>query len=232
MFCFDRQDGGCEICFFSNGVEFFSSIFSFCQSFWEKLKEGGFCVRVLNMNSSDQQLIANYFAGDEKSFEFLVRRYLKPIYIFIYRYVGNEQDAEDVTQEVFVKVWRNLKRFDQYKSFKTWVFSIAKNAAIDFLKKKKTIPFSEFENREGKNMITETLADPSPLPTELLEKAGMTQMLNSAMEKLSPKYRMVLFLRYNDHFNFREIAESLGEPLHTITSRHRRALIKLEKLLT
>jgi len=183
------------------------------------------------MDHSDQQLIADYLAGDEKSLEVLFGRYLKSIYSFTYRYVGGGQDAEDVTQEAFVKVWRNLKKFDQQKSFKTWLFAIAKNTAFDHLKKKKSIPFSQFENNEGENMLTETLADPSPLPDELLEKAGMRQILTSAMETLSPKYRMVLFLRYNDHFNFREIAESLGEPLHTITSRHRRALIKLKELL-
>lgn len=182
-------------------------------------------------NNNDQFLIEEYLQGNEKSLEILILTYLKPIYSFAYRYVGSAQDAEDITQNVFIKVWRHIKRFDQNKSFKTWVFTIAKNTAIDFLKKKKAIPFSEFENEEGENMITETLADPSPLPQELLEKAGMAQILNSAMEKLSPKYRMVLFLRYNDHFNFREIAESLGESLHTITARHRRALIKLREIL-
>ena len=188
-------------------------------------------VMLSNMDRSDQQLIADYLSGDEKSLEVLFGRYLKPIYSFTYRYVGGGQDAEDVTQEVFIKVWRNIKRFDRDKSFKTWIFSIAKNTAIDFLKKKKTIPFSEFDTEEGGNRITDTLADPSPLPQELLEKAGMAHILHSAVEKLSPKYRMVLFLRYNDHFNFREIAESFGELLHTITSRHRRALIQLKKIL-
>jgi RNA polymerase sigma-70 factor, ECF subfamily len=183
------------------------------------------------MNRSDEQLIADYLTGSEESLEILVHRYLKPIYSFIYRYVGNEQEAEDVAQETFVKVWRNLKKFDQQKSFKTWIFHIAKNTAFDYLKKKKAIPFSEFENEDGENLITETLADPSPLPSELLERAGMAQILNSAMERLSPKYRMVLFLRYNDHFTFREIAESLKEPLDTVKSRHRRALTMLKKLL-
>lgn len=184
------------------------------------------------MDCSDQQLIADYLAGDEKSLEVLFGRYLKTMYSFVYRYVGRGHDAEDITQEVFVKAWRNLKTFDRQKSFKTWIFVIAKNTAFDHLKKKKAIPFSEFENEDGENMITGTLADPSPLPTELLEKAGMRQMLTSAMEALSPKYRMILFLRYNDHFNFREIAESLGEPENTIRSRHRRALIMLKKLLS
>ena len=190
------------------------------------------------MNVFDQELISNYLDGNQISLEILIRRYLKPIFSFVYRYVGNKQSAEDITQEVFVKVWRNLKKFDQEKSFKTWIFAIAKNTAFDHLKKsrsafggKKTIPFSEFENEAGENMITKTLVDPSPLPQELLEKADIVQILASAMEKLSPKYRMVLFLRYNDHFIFREIAESLGESINTVKSRHRRALIILKTFL-
>ena len=182
-------------------------------------------------NNNDEILTRKYLQGDEKSLEVLILTYLKPIYSFVYRYVGNGQDAEDITQEVFVRVWRNLKKFDQNKSFKTWIFSIAKNASLDFLKKKKAIPFSEFEREDGGNIIIDTLADPSPLPPELLEKAGMARMLNEAMEKLSPQYRMVLFLRYNDHFNFREIAESLNEPLNTVKSRHRRALVMLRGLI-
>lgn len=179
----------------------------------------------------EAQLIANYFAGDEKSLEVLIKSYLKPIYSFVYRYVGSEQEAEDITQEVFVKVWRNLKKFDRSKKFKTWIFSIAKNTSIDYLRKKKAIPFSNFKNEEGENILIETLTDPAPLPNEIFERASIAEMLNSVMQQLSPKYRMVLFLRYNDHFNFREIAEALDEPINTIKSRHRRALILLKKLL-
>ena len=186
----------------------------------------------MNKNPLEKQLITDYLDGNQEALEILIRQYLKPIYSFISRYVGSGQEAEDITQEVFVRVWRNLKKFDQNKSFKTWIFSVAKNASLDFLKKKKAIPFSEFDTEEGENRLTDTLADPSPLPLELLEKAGMAKILNVAMEKLSPQYRMVLFLRYNDHFNFREIAESLGESLNTVKSRHRRALIKLKKLIT
>ena len=196
------------------------------------------------MEPTDQILITNYLSGEEKSFDVLVNRYLKPIYIFIYRYIGKQEEAEDITQDVFVRVWRNLKKFDpsrsryatlrdkQTKSFKTWIFSIAKNACIDFLRKKKSIPFSEFENENEENMIVEKIADPAPLQNEIFERKNIAQILTSAMEKLSPNYRMVLFLRYNDHFTFREIAEVLKEPLNTVTSQHRRALIQLKKLLT
>jgi len=200
----------------------------------------------------DAQLIKDHFKGDKKSLEILIRRYLKPIYSFVYRYTGDANEAEDITQEVFVRVWQNLKKFsprknrscgenlgnEQEKSAKTWIFSIAKNASIDFLRKsrsasggKKSVPFSEFENETGGNALLDTLADPAPLASELFERTDAGYMLASVLEKLSPKYRMVLFLRYNDHFTFREIAESLGEPLHTIKSRHRRALILLRKLL-
>lgn len=183
------------------------------------------------MDRSDQQLVASYLKGDENSLEVLIKRYLKPIYNFVFRYIGSSQEAEDITQGVFVKAWRNLKKFDQNRSFKTWIFSIAKNSCIDFLKKKKTIPFSEFENKTGRNVLLETLVDNAPLPNQLFEQVNITKILTSAIEKLSPQYRMVLFLRYNDHFTFREIAEVLNEPLHTVKSRHRRALIQLKKLL-
>ncbi len=188
---------------------------------------------MLNMqNRSDKQLIADYLKGNEASLEALIQQYLKPVYSFVCRYIGNAHEAEDITQEVFVRMWRNIKKFDQRKNFKTWIFSIAKNAAIDFLRKKKTIPFSEFETAEGKNILTGTLVDSSPLPSELSQRQDIKEALNSALEKLALPQRMILYLRYNDHFTFREIAETLAEPLNTVKSRHRRAIGMLKKLLS
>jgi len=182
--------------------------------------------------SNDEQFIRQYLGGDEKSLEILIKQYLKPIYGFVYRYVGSAADAEDITQEVFVRMWRNLKKFDRQKKFKTWLFSIAKNASIDFLKKKKVLPFSSFENEMGDNTVINKLVDPTPLPDEIFEQKDIANMLNTAIEKLSAKYRQIIFSRYNGHFTFREIAKFLNEPLHTVKSRHRRALIILKKFLT
>jgi len=182
-------------------------------------------------NDSDQILIKKYLQGDEKSLEVLIHRYLKPIYSFAYQYTGNSQEAEDITQEIFVKVWRNLKKFDRDRSFKTWIFSIAKNTAIDFLKKKKAVSFSEFQNENGENALLEKFADSSLLPNELLEQKDIIGALAKAINKLLPKYRKTLLLRHDDNLTFREIAESLGEPLNTVKSRHRRGLILLRKLL-
>lgn len=195
-------------------------------------------------NYSDKKLVADYLRGNEASLEFLIKKYLKPIYGFVYKYVGNSQEAEDITQEVFLRMWRNIKKFDskksrhqtskdkEQKSFKTWLFSIAKNTSIDFLRKKKVMLFSEFENENRKNTITETIIDPSPLSDELLEKRELNRTLALAMEKLSPENRSVLFLHYNEHFTFRKIAESLGKPLNTIKSQCRRALARLKKILS
>lgn len=181
---------------------------------------------------SDEQLIVQYLNGDDQSLEVLVKQYLKPIFSFAYRYTGNSADAEDLTQEVFVRVWKNLKKFDRQKSFKTWIFTIAKNTSIDFLRKKKTIPFSSFENNAGENLFTEALADPIPLAPELFEKENMAQALAAAIEKLSPKYRAVLSPRYNEQLTFKEIAESLKESVNTVKSRYRRALVMLKIFLS
>jgi len=180
------------------------------------------------MDKTDQQIISDYLKGDNKSLEILIKRYLRPIYGFVYKYAGNVQEAEDITQDVFIKVWRNLKKPALHRiysgagfnpkqgSFKTWIFSIAKNTCIDWLRKKKTISLSEIETGESDNFF---------------EHASISQLLESATEKLLPKYQTVLSLYYNDDLNFREIAERLKESPNTVKSRHRRALIMLKKNL-
>jgi len=197
----------------------------------------------------DIQLITRYLKGDGKSLELLIERYFSPIYAFIYQYVGGAAEAEDITQEVFVKVWKNIKKFnprrgyfgsrrrERQKSFRTWIFSIAKNASIDFLRKKKAIPFSDFstlseDNEEEGNEVVANLADPTPLPDEVFARKDLAEFINSSLKRLPPQYRTVLFLYYNLHFTFQEISDSLGESINTIKSRHRRALINLRKIIS
>jgi RNA polymerase sigma-70 factor (ECF subfamily) len=145
--------------------------------------------------------------------------------------VGSPTDAEDITQEVFVKVWKNLKRFDPSKNFKTWIFTIAKNTALDYFKKKKTINFSVFENEAGENLLWETLVDPKPLSDEILMQANLTETMNMVIKHLTKKYQIVLFLYYYKNFTFKEISITLGESVNTVKSRHRRALLLLKKIL-
>jgi RNA polymerase sigma-70 factor (ECF subfamily) len=189
-------------------------------------------------NKSDEQLVADYLKGDEDALKLLIRQYLKPVYYFVYRYVNNVAEAEDVTQDVFIRMWRNAEKFDGRKNFKTWLFSIAKNASIDYFRKsrlvsggKKTLVFSDFMNEEGGNVIEDGIIDPSPLPDEVFERAGTASVLTEAREKLSPSYQAVISKRHNDNLTFREISESFNEPLNTIKSRYRRALIEFKRIL-
>lgn len=180
---------------------------------------------------TDEKLVSDYLAGDEESLEIVIKRYLKPIYGFIYKYAGNEADATDITQDVFLKMWRQLKKFDIKRSFKTWLFTIAKNTALDFFKKKKAVPFSAFDDKEGNNVLANTIVDPEPLPLEIFERQELGELLNSAMKKLPLAYQEVLSLHYYNQFTFQEIAETLSEPLNTVKSRHQRAVVKLKELL-
>ncbi|MEW6408054.1 MAG: sigma-70 family RNA polymerase sigma factor [Patescibacteria group bacterium] len=181
--------------------------------------------------SSDQQLIKKCLGGDEKSLEILIKKYLKSIYRFAYRFVGNVQDAEDITQEVFVRVWKNLRKFDKQKNFKTWIFSIARNASLDFLKKKKVAPFSEFENEKGQNFLAYKLIDSRLLPDKLFETIETNDLVASMVKKIPLKDQKILSLRYNQQLTFKEIAKSFGGSIDTIKSRCRRALIVLKKII-
>ncbi len=177
------------------------------------------------MDLSDKQLITNYLSGNDDSLEFLIKKYLKHIYNYVYRNIGNSADAEDITQETFLKVWKNIKKFDREKNFKPWIFQIAKNTIIDFSRKKKLVSFSRFENSDGKNLLLEGLAGSAVHPSENIDDRGL---LNNVIDALSLRDRAIFSYRYNS-FNFSEIAKLLGEPVNTIKSRYRRAVSSLRK---
>ena len=177
---------------------------------------------------SDNELIKHYLNGDAQSLDFLIERYFKLIYGFVYKNVGNEAAAEDVTQDVFIKVWKNIKKFDQDKNFKPWIFQIAKNTSIDFLRKKKSIPFSRFENEKGQNVLTENL---TATPLNLIEKISDKNTAASILHKLTSEEQKIISLRHTDGLSFREIAEILKEPVNTIKSRYRRSLMNIRKNL-
>lgn len=184
------------------------------------------------MPKTDEQLISEYFAGKKESFEVLVKRYLKPVYWFAYKYAKDVAEAEDIAQEVFVKAWRALNNFDQARSFKAWLFAIAKNTTLDFLKKKKAIPFSEFDLEDGGNFIADTIADESDSPEEIFEKKEKREILAAALKRLSPEYQAVVASRHENDFTFQQAADRLGESMNTVKSRYRRALIALKKSIS
>ena|SRR3989344_1789222 len=186
----------------------------------------------MSMNFSDTGLVSQYFEGDGKALEELFGRYFRQVYAFAHSYAKNTKDAEDIAQETFLKAWRNLKKFDANKSFKTWLFAIAKNTAIDFFRKKREILFSALDNNDGENIFAETLADTAMLPTELSERNENIRGLALAAARLPRKYGEIISLRYDEDLSFSEIARFLGEKLNTVKSRHRRALMMLKSVFS
>jgi RNA polymerase sigma-70 factor, ECF subfamily len=175
------------------------------------------------MAPTDAQLVELYFAGDEQAYEMLIQRHLSSVYGFVFHFTGGAQDIEDITQDIFLKAWKNLKRFDRTKNFKTWIFEIAKNTAIDFVRKKSLIPLSAIEDEEG-DSILESLPDPLPLPDELFVRNDLGEILSCILEKLSFSY-------YIEQLSFQEIATLLDKPVSTVKSQHRRALSLLRREL-
>lgn len=184
------------------------------------------------MTSEDRDLISLALKGDHAAFAEIVERYVSPVYKFSYRYVRNGPDAEDIAQETFVRVWKNLKSFDASKNFKTWLFAIAKNASLDFLKKKKAVPFSALaaEDDAAEAILAPYIAF-SDESEDVFDRGLVKQDFDEALARLPERYRNVMMMRYTDNLKFREIAERLHEPVDTIKSRHRRGLALLRDIL-
>lgn len=184
------------------------------------------------MERNETMLISESLAGDEKAFEELLSPYLSPVYSFVLSLTHDVLMAEDVTQETCIKVWKHLGRFDAERSFKTWIFAIAKNTAFDALKKKRDLPFSAFfrgEDEEVEESWSDRIADEAPLADEVLARAESVELLEQKLQTLPEGFQQILQLRYREDFSLQEISEILGEPYNTIKSRHGRAIFSLKK---
>lgn len=151
----------------------------------------------------------------------LVSEYLPHVYGFVRKYIGNAELAEDVTQEAFVKAWKNFKKFDQTKSFRSWIFTIAKNTAIDEIKKKRDLSLDE----------NVQIADTSISFADRLMQKQSAHELSVALAQIPSNYSTVIAMHVTDGRTFREIASSFRQPLNTIKSQYRRGLAGLKKLL-
>lgn len=181
------------------------------------------------MNSSDEDLIKEYLSGNQDSFKILIERYTTPLYNFIVRFVGVD-NAPDVIQDVFIKSWKNINKFDILKShFKTWIFTIARNTTTDYLRKKKMQTFSSLDSDE--DSFENNIKDETILPDEELSKIEDKEFLNKTLEKISPKYKEVLILYYQEEMTFVEIGRVLSKPTNTVKSYHHRAILELRKLI-
>lgn len=180
---------------------------------------------------TDEEIVALYQSGERDAFKILMDRYTPILFNFTAR-LTNRNDAEDIVEEIFIKVWKNINHFDSSRaSFKTWIFTIAKNATTDFLRKRKSLLFSDMENNTEDETFSEKINDEKMLPDEALQKLQDKNSLHDTINKLSLNYKEVLLLHYQEEMTFEEIGKVLNKPLNTVKSQHRRAIIELRKIL-
>jgi RNA polymerase sigma-70 factor (ECF subfamily) len=175
-------------------------------------------------NTTDEKLVEACKKRDDAAFQELMRRHIRPIFNFVRQYVKTDEDVEDVVQDAFFKAWKHIRRFKAGKMFRPWLYTIARNTALDHLKKRRAAAFSELDNDDTDQSFADTLEDAGPLPPELFERAESVAMLEPYLDALHPDYRAVLIMRYHEELSFNEIAEIMGKPMNTVKSWHWRAL--------
>jgi RNA polymerase sigma-70 factor (ECF subfamily) len=185
---------------------------------------------------TEKQLVEKSQAGDIQAFEELVRQYQNKIYALAYRYMGNQEDAYDISQEVFLKAYRSLHSFDGASGFGTWLYRVATNVCLDELRRRKNkiVPLSLDEavaTRDGDEEERE-IADKAPPPDILYEKEEFSLYIQKLLEEMKPDQKNVIILRDIMDLSYEEITEVLNCSMGTVKSRLSRARnILKEKLL-
>ncbi len=163
--------------------------------------------------------------SDEKAFAELMERYKKPVYHMILKMVRNVDDAEDLTIEAFAKAFKNLHKFKKDFTFSTWLFRIATNNAIDFIRKKKLETYSlntSFSDDSG-DAVTIDVEDHNLTPDEETIKTQKIELVRMFVGKLPAKYQRLVRLRYFDELSYEEIAREIEAPLGTVKAQLHRA---------
>ena len=174
----------------------------------------------------DTALVNAYLEGETRSFDVLVERYQTRLLNFVYRIVGDRERAEDLVQEVFVRVYRHLGRFDRSKKFSTWIYTIASNLAKNELRNRSRNPLVLFTSMtkgwEDEERPLE-FEDPTSRPDDLFRKRHVREMVESSVAQLPTHHREVFVLREIEGRSYEEIAEITHCNLGTVKSRLNRA---------
>ncbi len=163
--------------------------------------------------------------GDQAAFAELLSRYKKPVYHMVLKMVRNVDDAEDLTIEAFAKAFKNLARFKKDYTFSTWLFRIATNNAIDFIRKKKLETYSlntSFSDDNG-DSVNIDVEDHNLTPDEATINTQKIELVRMFVTKLPAKYQRLVKLRYFDELSYEEIAKELDAPLGTVKAQLHRA---------
>jgi RNA polymerase sigma factor (sigma-70 family) len=188
----------------------------------EELEENRFSSKALE----DFKLIDMAVGGDDKAYAKLLQRYKRPVYHMILKMVRNIDDAEDLTMESFSKAFRSLARFKKDFTFSTWLFRIATNNTIDFIRKKKLNTLSiqnTFTDDNGQAVSIDVEDDGTLNPQDEAIKAQKEELIQVFVNMLPGKYQKLVRLRYFNELSYEEIAVELDAPLGTVKAQLHRA---------
>ena len=171
----------------------------------------------------DLILVEQAKMGDEKAFSSLLNRYRDSIYFMLLKMVNNTSDAEDLTIEAFGKAFRFIDSFTPEYAFSTWLFRIATNNCIDFIRKKQLSPPPIDQAQEDIDNMTVNIQSDLPDPEERLINAQETAVLREIVSQLKPRYRKLIELRYFKEYSYEEIAAEMNLPIGTVKARLFRA---------
>lgn len=163
--------------------------------------------------------------ADQKAYAELLGRYRDSVYFMLLKMVNNKDDADDLTIEAFGKAFKRLEQYTPTYAFSTWLFKIASNNCIDFIRRKKMITFSidrTIENAEGGKMKIDIKAD-GLNPEEDLVKKQKVKLMHDVVDKLKPRYRVLVELRYFEELSYEEISVKLELPIGTVKAQLFRA---------
>jgi RNA polymerase sigma-70 factor, ECF subfamily len=182
-------------------------------------------------------LVRRCIGGDAAAWEEIVQRYHRRIYNVCYRFAGDAENAQDLTQEVFIKMYRTLKTYDSGKgAFMTWVTTITRNLLVDHFRKSKSDRITDSldsvpSEHEDSQPLSEQIADQSLPPDAAVQSRETREMVHFALQKLSPELREAVILRDLQDMDYREIATALRVPEGTVKSRINRGRAELARLL-
>ncbi len=186
----------------------------------------------------DRGLVDLARAGDVSAFETLVRRYQRWVFTLALRMVGDPAEAEDLAQEIFLKVYRGLAGFKGASRFSTWLYSIASHHCLNHLKASSRRPLQHGGSREGGESpgddspsVVDRLPDGSPRADVLLEQADLLRIVRTELANLTEDHRLILVLRDLQGLQYEEIAQILRLELGTVRSRLHRARMELRQRL-
>lgn len=182
---------------------------------------------------NEEVLIKRAQSGDNAAFDCLMDGYFKKLYNIAFRMAGNADDAADMTQEIMIKLFKNISSFSGNSKFSTWVYRVATNTCLDELKKlkrhKNLSIDKDIETDEGE--FSYEVEDTSPVPEQLAEQKELKTIVASAIGMLSPDHKAVLVLRDIQGFSYDEIARIVGCSEGTVKSRISRARAQLKIII-